>query len=469
MKPYNKLSAEMLDELIAVVGKDYVIVDPERLDQYKTDEEYDPRRFVVPEAVVIPANAEEIAAIVKLCNKYNVPVTVRGGGTSLADGAIAVCGGIILVMTRLNRILEMNTTGMYMVVEAGVRTKDIQNLANEAGYLYAGDPCSAESCLIGGNLATNAGGNRAVRYGVTRNQVYSLEMVTPTGEIVELGGRLKKCSTGYCMEQLVMGSEGTLGIITKATLKLCPLPPYRFDMLAVFTDPQKAIDVVPLLIQAGVNPTSLEYMDNSYVRGTADFIEFKGAPHYEDGIYVIVTVETFNEDELDMKMEQLAELCEEAGAVEVLEADDRIWAMRRNCQESISLVSKVSLTDDVVVPTEKIADLIKKIMEVSEKYPFPVPAKINAHVGDGNLHIVLCKGELSDEDWEKYVHEFHEEVYAYAYAQGGRLAGEHGIGAKKLSYMEEFTPAGELELMRRIKLAWDPNLILNPGKIFDVK
>ena len=469
MKPYNKLSVEMLDELIAVVGKDYVIVDPERLDQYKTDEEYDPRRFVVPEAVVIPANAQEIAAIVKLCNKYNVPVTVRGGGTSLADGAIAVCGGIILVMTRLNRILEMNTTGMYMVVEAGVRTKDIQNMANEAGYLYAGDPCSAESCLIGGNLATNAGGNRAVRYGVTRNQVYSLEMVTPTGEIVELGGRLKKCSTGYCMEQLVMGSEGTLGIITKATLKLCPLPPYRFDMLAVFTDPQKAIDVVPLLIQAGVNPTSLEYMDNSYVRGTADFIEFKGAPHYEDGIYVIVTVETFNEDELDMKMEQLAELCEEAGAVEVLEADDRIWAMRRNCQESISLVSKVSLTDDVVVPTEKIADLIKKIMEVSEKYPFPVPAKINAHVGDGNLHIVLCKGELSDEDWEKYVHEFHEEVYAYAYAQGGRLAGEHGIGAKKLSYMEEFTPAGELELMRRIKLAWDPNLILNPGKIFDVK
>ena len=458
----------MLEALIAVVGKDYVITEAERLDQYKTDEEYDPRRFVVPEAVVIPANAEEIAAIVKLCNKYNVPVTVRGGGTSLADGAIAVCGGIVLSTVRLNHIIEMNTTGMYMVVEAGVRTIDIQKMANEAGFLYAGDPCSAESCLIGGNLATNAGGNRAVRYGVTRNQVYSLEMVTPTGEIVTLGGRLKKCSTGYCMEQLVMGSEGTLGIITKATLKLCPLPPYRFDMLAVFTDPQKAIDVVPMLIQAGVNPTSLEYMDNSYVRGTADFIEFKGAPHYEDGIYVIVTVETFNEDELDMKMEQLAELCEQAGAVDVLEADDRIWAMRRNCQESVSLISKVSLTDDVVVPVDKIADLIKKIMVIGEKYPFPVPAKINAHVGDGNLHIVLCKGEMTDEDWEKYVHEFHEEVYAYAYEQGGRMAGEHGIGAKKLAYMEEFTPAGELELMRRIKAAWDPNLILNPGKIFNV-
>ncbi len=468
MKVYNAVSEEMLAELKAALGEEYVITEAEKLDGYKTDEEYDPRRFRVPEAVVIPGSAEEIAAVVKLCNKYNVPVTVRGGGTSLADGAIAVCGGIVLVTTRLNKIIELDTTGMYMVVEAGVRTKDIQELANANGLLYAGDPCSAESCLIGGNLATNAGGNRAVRYGVTRNQVYSLEMVTPTGEIVELGGRLKKCSTGYCMEQLVMGSEGTLGIITKATLKLVPLPPYRFDMLAVFTDPQKAIDVVPMLIQAGVNPTSLEYMDNSYVRGTADFIEFKGAPHYEDGIYVIVTIETFNEEELDMKMEQLAELCEEAGAVEVLEADDRIWSMRRNCQESISLVSKVSLTDDVVVPVDKIADLIKEIMVIGEKYPFPVPAKINAHVGDGNLHIVLCKGELSDEDWEKYVHEFHEEVYTYAYEQGGRLAGEHGIGAKKISYMEEFTPAGELDLMRKIKAAWDPNLILNPGKVFNV-
>lgn len=468
MKTYNAVSEEMLAELKAVLGEEYVITDAEKLDGYKTDEEYDPRRFRVPEAVVIPGSAEEIAAVVKLCNKYNVPVTVRGGGTSLADGAIAVCGGIVLVTTRLNKIIELDTTGMFMVVEAGVRTKDIQELANANNLLYAGDPCSAESCLIGGNLATNAGGNRAVRYGVTRNQVYSLEMVTPTGEIVELGGRLKKCSTGYCMEQLVMGSEGTLGIITKATLKLVPLPPYRFDMLAVFTDPQKAIDVVPMLIQAGVNPTSLEYMDNSYVRGTADFIEFKGAPHYEDGIYVIVTIETFNEEELDMKMEQLSELCEEAGAVDVLEADDRIWSMRRNCQESISLISKVSLTDDVVVPVDKIADLIKEIMVIGEKYPFPVPAKINAHVGDGNLHIVLCKGELSDEDWEKYVHEFHEEVYTYAYEQGGRLAGEHGIGAKKISYMEEFTPAGELDLMRKIKAAWDPNLILNPGKIFNV-
>ena len=468
MKTYNPFCEEMLAELQAALGAENVWTAADKLDQYKTDEETDPKKFHVPEAVVLPASAEEVAAVVKLCNKYNVPVTVRGGGTSLADGAIPVCGGIVLLTERMNKIIEMNTEAMYMIVEAGVRTIDIQKMANEAGFLYAGDPCSAESCQIGGNLATNAGGNKAVRYGVTRNQVYCLEMVTPTGEIVEVGARLKKCSTGYCMEQLVMGSEGTLGIITKATLKLLPMAPYRFDMLAVFDEPQNAIDVVPKLIKAGVNPTSIEYMDNSYVRSTADYLDFKAAPHYEDGIYVIITVETYNEDELDLKMEQLNDLCEEAGAVDVLEADDRIWSMRRNCQESVRLISLVSLTDDIVVPVDKIADTIKKIMEIDAKYPFPVPAKINAHVGDGNLHVVLCKGELSDEDWEKHVYDFHKEVYAYVYELGGRMAGEHGIGAKKLGYMEEFTPAAELDLMKKIKLAWDPNLILNPGKIFNM-
>ncbi len=465
MKEYASVSEEMLAELRTALGDEYVLTAADKLDQYKTDEETDPKKFHLPEAVVLPGCTQEVAAVVKLCNKYHVPVTVRGGGTSLADGAIPVCGGIVLLMERMNHILKMDTQAMYMEVEAGVRTIDIQQKANAAGFLYAGDSCSAESCQIGGNLATNAGGNKAVRYGVTRNQVYSLEMVTPTGEIVEVGARLKKCSTGYCMEQLVMGSEGTLGIITKATLKLQPLPPYRFDLLAVFDDPVKALDVVPKIMQAGLNPTSIEYMDNSYVRGTADYIEFKGAPHYEDGIYVIITVETFTEDELDTKMEKLDELCSEAGAIDVLEADDRIWNMRRNCQESVRLISLVSLTDDVVVPVDEIAETIKYIMKIGEKYPFPV--KINAHIGDGNLHIVLCKCDLTDEEWESNVEAFHEEVYTYAYAHGGRLAGEHGIGAKKLSYMEAYTPAGELDLMRKIKLAWDPELILNPGKIFN--
>ncbi len=467
MKTYNLVTETVLDELRSVVGAENVLTETEKLEQYQTDEETDPRKFHLPEAVVMPADAQEIASVVKLANKYNFPITVRSAGTSLADGAIPVCGGVVLLMERLNKIIELNVDGMYIEVEAGVRTVDIQKEANAAGFLYAGDPCSAESCLIGGNIATNAGGNKAVRYGVTRNQVYAIEVVTPTGEIVELGARLKKCSTGYCLEQLIMGSEGTLGIITKAVLKLLPLCPHRFDLLAVFDDPIKALDVVPKIMQAGINPTSVEYMDNSYVRSTADYLEFKGAPHYEKGIYVIITVETFSEDELDLKMEQLDELCSAAGAVDVLEADERIWDMRRNCQESVRLISLISLTDDVVVPVNEIAGIIKFIMAVGKKYPFPV--KINAHIGDGNLHIVLCKCDLSDAEWEQNVENFHQEVYAYAYSIGGRLAGEHGIGAKKLKEMERYTPAGELGLMRTIKAAMDPRLILNPGKIFNVE
>lgn len=465
MKEYAALNEAILEELVAALGADYVITDPEKLDMYKTDEEYDPRRFCVPEAVVKPGSAEEVAAVVKLCNKYNVPVTVRGGGTSLADGAIAVCGGIVLLTERLNKIIEMDKDAMYMVVEAGVRTVDIQKMANEAGLLYAGDPCSAESCLIGGNLATNAGGNKAVRYGVTRNQVYGVEIVTPTGEIVELGAPLKKCSTGYCMEQLVIGSEGTLGIITKVILKLQPLPPYRIDLLAVFTDPVQAMSVVPKIAKAGIDPTSIEYMDNANVRTTSQFLDFTGAPHLDKGIYVIITIETFDEDELDTKMEQTNDICEECGAIDVLEADDRIWAMRRNCLESVRLVSLVCTTDDVVIPVDQMSEMVKHIIATVEKYPFPL--RINAHIGDGNLHIVLCKMDLTDEEWESNLASFTKEIYDYAYAHGGRLSGEHGIGAKKSRFMEEYTPSGELELMRRIKVAWDPNLILNPGKVFN--
>ena len=466
MQTYNSLTPEFITKLQAIVGAEHVRMDAETLDRYKTDEETDERCFHLPDAVVDPANAEEIAAIMKLCNEYLVPVTVRGGGSGIVDGSIANCGGIVLLMERLNKIIELNSEGMYLIAQAGVRTIDIQKLANENGFLYAGDPCSAESCQIGGNLATNAGGNKAVRYGVTRNQVYAVQIVTPMGDIVDLGAPLKKCSTGYCMEQLIIGSEGTLGIITQVTLRLQPLPPCRLDMLAVFTDPLAAISVVPKVAKAGINPPSIEYMDNPNVRTTSQFLDFPGAPHKEDGIYVIFTIEAFNEDELDMKMEQLNDICEECGAIDVLEADDRIWAMRRNCLESVRLVSLVCTTDDVVVPVDEMGPMLQYIIKTVAKYPFPL--RINAHIGDGNLHIVLCKMDLSDEEWEEQLGKFTREVYTYVYAHGGRLSGEHGIGSKKAGFMEEFTPRGELALMKKIKLAWDPNLILNPGKVFDI-
>ena len=465
MSTYNPVTEEVLVALRDALGAENVKVDEETLDRYKTDEETDPRYHHLPEVVVLPGSTEEVAEVMKIANKYLVPVTPRSAGTSVSCGAVPVHGGIVLLLERMDKIIEMNTEAMYMVVEAGARTIEIQKMANDAGFLYAGDPCSADSCLIGGNIATNAGGNKAVRYGTTRHQVYSIEVVTPTGEITELGNRLKKCSTGYCLDQLIMGSEGTLGIITKATLKLLPMCPYKLDILAVFTDVQKAVDLVPNLIKAGLNPTSIEFMDNGFVRAASDFTEIR-LPHYEDGSYVIVTVETFNEDELDMKMEQLDEICTQCGATDVLEADERVWRVRRNCLEGTRVLSKVSTSDDLVVPVDKIADCIEHLQEVAKDYNFKLMCL--AHAGDGNLHFQILKCDMSDEQWEDELQRFHAIAYEYVYSLGGRISGEHGIGAKKLAAMETYTDPVELEIMRTIKRAMDPNNILNPGKVFTV-
>ena len=462
---YNAVSKELVEELKKVVGKENVHTDPGTLDRYKTDEEQDARLFHLPEVVIAPGSTEEVAAIMKLANKYVVPVTPRGGGTSVSCGAIPVYGGIVLLLERMNKIIEINEDGMYMDVEAGVPTIVVQQKAREKGLFYAGDPCSAESCLIGGNLATNAGGNKAVRYGTTRHQVYALEVVTPTGDIVELGARLKKCSTGYCLDQLVMGSEGTLGIITKATLKLLPLAPFKLDVLAIFTEVEKATGIVQILIKAGLNPTSVEFMDNSFVKASSDYSELK-LPHYEDGSYVIISIETFDESELESKMEKLEQLCRANGATDVLVADDRVWTIRKNCLESTRAMSSVSTSDDLVVPVNKIASTINHLCKVASHYPFKVFTL--AHAGDGNLHFQILKGKLTDEEWEENLNSFHSKAYAYIYSLGGRLSGEHGIGAKKVNQLEKYTNPVELQMMKAIKKALDPKGVLNPGKVFNI-
>ena len=287
-------------------------------------------------------------------------------------------------------------------------------------------------------------------------------MVLPNGEIANLGTRSKKNSTGYCLDQLVIGSEGTLGIITKATLKLLPLAPYKADVLAVFTDQEKAVSLVPILLKAGLNPTSGEFMDNGFVRSASDYSKIRLA-HYEDGSYVILTLETFDEDELEKKLEKLDELCRENGADDVMIADDRVWTVRTNCLESVRVLSKVMTSDDFVVPLDKIAQTINELSKVAESYPFQVFTL--AHAGDGNLHFSILKGNMTDEAWEKALHDFHAEAYPYIYAMGGKLSGEHGIGAKKVKQLASLADPGELYMMQTIKKALDPKDVLNPGKV----
>ncbi len=467
MIKYNSMNAELLEALKAVLGERFVSMDPEKLDIYKTDEEANPKYHHMPEVIVFPENTEQVVAVVRLANQYNIPITPRGAGTGLAGGAIPVYGGIVLVMDRMDKILEFNEDSLYVVAQAGVRTEVIQKEAKNRGLLYAGDPCSSDSCQIGGNVATNAGGNRAVRYGTTREQVYAIEVVTPEGDIVNLGSRLAKKSTGFALEQLLIGAEGTLGIITAVTLRLKPLPPHKMDMVAIFDNVDKALSLPNKVAKAGLNPTSMEFLTNNAISSTGRFLKIDLPYANSGGVWIIITIEEFSPDVLDEKIELLDELCTAEGALEVLMADeDRIWKTRRNVAEASRAESMVYFPEDIVVPTDKIADIMKKLPQLESKYEFSTHTV--AHIGDGNIHVNVLKGDLPDEIWNAKLDQFHDELYAYVYELGGRLSGEHGIGSKKVKEMEKFTDPVELKLMRAVKQAFDPKCILNPGKIFTI-
>lgn len=466
--PYTPINDEILARLTAITGSKNVLTDNDTMQPYSHDEVTDPAYHHMPEAVVFAESAQQVASIVQLANEYHFPVVPRGAGTGLACGAVPVCGGIVLSLEKMNHILEINTDGLYAVVEPGVRTSDLQKAAEEKGLFYAGDPCSGDSCFIGGNIATNAGGNRAVKYGTTRHQVYSIEIVNPTGRIVQLGARLQKQSTGYCLDQLIIGSEGTLGIITKATLKLLPKPRFKLDLLAVFDDTAAAIGVVNKIIKAGITPTCVEFMDNITIKSVERYLHEK-LQGSDTGNYLIVEVEGTSEDDLDDKAVVLDELCTASGASSVLVADPaRIWQARKAFAEAVRAESLIVCKEDVVVPVDQEPRLLARILELARKYG--LITRIASHAGDGNIHLNILKNEdLTYEQWEEKVSENQQELYRFIYQLGGRLSGEHGIGSKRKALMEEFTNPDELDMMRAVKKALDPNNILNPGKIFDVE
>jgi glycolate oxidase len=316
-------------------------------------------------------------------------------------------------------------------------------------------------------VATNAGGNRAIKYGPTRNQIYSIEIVTADGEIVTVGSRLEKCSTGYALEQLIAGSEGTLGIVTKITVKLCALPSHRMDLLAIFQDEEKALSLPNRIIRSGADVTSIEFMDNKSVKLCGAFIKIDLPYADKNGCYVIVTIETFNKEELYRKTEIIDELCVAAGAVEMLTADDaRIWNARRNYAEAARGASLIYYMEDFVVPLDKISEFMKILSDLEEKYG--VPTMTAAHIGDGNIHTTLLKYDVPDEEWNNRVNGFHNDIFPQIYAMGGRLSGEHGVGFKRVEDFKKYTNPVERDLMIKIKKALDPRGILNPGKIFDL-
>ncbi|HOT77508.1 MAG TPA: FAD-binding oxidoreductase [Candidatus Wallbacteria bacterium] len=466
MKIYNALNESIVSQLKAIAGEKSVITDTERMEAYSHDELLEPSCMKYPEAVVLAKNAVEISEILKLANRENIPVIPRGAGTGLTSASVACFGGIVLSLEKMDKIIEIDSGNMFMTAEAGVRTAEIQRAAREHGMLYAGDPCSGESSFIGGNAATNAGGNKAVKYGTTRRQIYGLEIVTATGEILNIGGKCMKDSTGYSLLNLIIGSEGTLAVITKVCLKLMPLPANSIDLLIVFDDFKKAIETVPEIIKLGVNPTCVEFMDNTVVKNCEKFLKEK-LPHSENGHYIIVKIEGPNMDALEEDSVKIDELCSQRGSLETLVADPaRIWKARNSFAEADRAESPVFSAEDLVVPPAMIPEAVKYISELAAKYGLVIHCA--GHAADGNVHAHILKGTLAEKDWREKLNSLQKELYQTVYSMGGKLSGEHGIGYKRVELMSRFCPEHELNMMKSIKKALDPNLILNPGKIFKI-
>jgi glycolate oxidase len=372
----------------------------------------------------------------------------------------------------MNRILEVDRRNLMVVVEPGVVTNQINEKVKEYGLFYAGYPMSLETCYIGGNVAENAGGGKAVKYGVTGRYVVGLEVVTPTGEVVTLGGKRLKDVTGYNLIGLLVGSEGTLGIFTKITLRLMPLPKSSVDLLVLFGTVEEAMGVVPgMMAGGGVVPTAIEFMDRASVQASCGYLN-ESIPYRDAGAMLLVTVDGMEAGQVEREYEVIGQMCLEAGAQEVYVADnyttsERIWKVRRNIAEAFKVVSPHQSLEDVVVPTAAIPEMVAGLAVLSEKYGVAIPCY--GHAGDGNLHATPVKNpDWTMEKWEATLPEILTDLYKLTARLGGTISGEHGIGHKRKAYLPLVMEEAVIELMRAIKRAWDPNNILNPGKIFDV-
>ncbi|KPK66056.1 MAG: FAD-binding protein [Planctomycetes bacterium SM23_32] len=470
--PYSPVTEEVLAELARIVGERHVLTDPEKLEAYSHDEVADRECAAMPEVVVRPQTAEEVARIVRLAYERRIPVTPRGAGSGLSGGAVPLFGGIVLSTERMNHILEIDEANMMAVVEPGVVTNDINEAVAALGLFYAGYPMSLETCCIGGNVAENAGGGKAIKYGVTERYVLGLDVVLPTGQIVELGGKRLKDVTGYNVLKLMVGSEGTLGIVTRIILRLLPLPTAQVVLLVPFADVRSAVAVVPVLMTAGgVIPTAIELMDRLSVQASCRYLN-EQLDYERAGAMLLIEVDGSDEEIVRRDYERIGEICLDHRAQEVYVADnhttrERLWRIRRNIAEAFKVISPVQSLEDIVVPTASIPDLMPELDRLSDRFGVQMPCY--GHAGDGNLHVTVVKDPAEPMDaWRRKLPECLTELYRAARRLGGTISGEHGIGSKRKAFMPLVAGEAELDLMRKIKRALDPRNILNPGKIVDL-
>ncbi|SHH31724.1 glycolate oxidase [Chryseolinea serpens] len=469
---FAEVSSDIIGQFAAIVGESNIVIDPAQRYNYSHDETED--YSFLPDVVLKPGTPEEISQIMKLCHEHVIPVTPRGGGTGLSGGALPVQKGVVISMERFNRILGIDELNLQATVEPGVITEVFQNAVKAKGLFYPPDPASRGTCFIGGNVSENSGGPKAVKYGVTRDYVLNLQVVLPTGEIIWTGANVLKNSTGYNLTQLMCGSEGTLGIITKIVFKLRGLPQKDVLLLIPFATNEEACKGIAEIFRAGVTPSGMEFFEREGAMLTIDYCEKIYAakvttPFPENmNAYLLCELDG-NDDEVLMRdAERVMGVVENFQVGEILFADtaaqkEELWKIRKNLSPAVNAYT-LTRAEDVVVPRANLPKLIVGIKEIGKEYGFN--SVCYGHLGDGNLHINVLKESINEEDWNTKVVDGIGEIFKLTVSLGGTLSGEHGIGIAKRPYMHLAMQEANLEVMRGIKRVFDPRGILNPGKIF---
>ena len=466
----QQITTELLEQIKSIVGAEYVFTDEESFEKYGRDETE--KLHYSPAVVVKPRKTEEIAALMQLANKHLIPVTPRGAGTGLTGGALPHLGGLVIAMERFNQILEIDERNLQVTTEPGVITEVLQNAVKEKGLFYPPDPASKGSCFIGGNISENSGGPKAVKYGVVKDYVLNLEIVLPTGEIIWTGSNVLKNATGYNLTQLIVGSEGTLGIVTKIVLRLIPHPKFDLLMLAPFDSLEKASEAVSAIFRAGITPSAMELMEIESIRLASKLCESTAITITDNlAAHLIIEVDGNDKDVLMKDMEAIAEVLTNFEVGELYFADDaqqktELWKIRRKANEA-SVAAGYTIEEDTVVPRAELPKLIKGVKALAAENGFKVVSY--GHAGDGNLHIRINHPLYKKSYENEVIQGILFKIFELVKSLGGTISGEHGIGLIQKSFMPVMFDPITMELMKGIKKVFDPNHILNAGKIFDSK
>lgn len=459
------LSEQVKNKLITIVGPENVQDSKASLLAYSYDATPGFQSF--PDIVVSPKNKQEISEIVKLCNENQIPIVPRGSGSNLSAGTTPLHGGVVLLMKHLNNIIEIDEENLTVRTQPGVITQDLIQAVEVKGFFYPPDPSSMKISQIGGNISENSGGLRGLKYGVTRDYVMGLEVVLPNGEIIRTGGKLAKDVAGYDLTRLFIGAEGTLGIVTEATLKLIPKPETKKTMLALYQDIDAAARTVSAIIANRIIPATLEFLDQPTLKAVEDFAQV-GLP--TDVKAILLIEQDGNESVVNADMDKIAAICNQNKAVRVTIAETKeeaeaLTSARRAALSALARLRPTTILEDATVPRSEIANMVKAIEEIAERNQVNICTF--GHAGDGNLH-PTCLTDIRDKEEMARVEKAFEEIFKKAIELGGTITGEHGVGAMKLPYLHLKAGEAGIEVMRGIKQALDPNQIMNPGKIFSL-